>query len=91
MGMYEVRDTAQARADFHALPLAIQARVEALYRRLAQWPDVSGVKPLRGSLRGAYRLRTGDYRVLFRVERDARRVVVFRIAHRREVYEPRGV
>jgi hypothetical protein len=34
--MYEVRDTAQARADFHALPLAIQARVEA---STGGWPN----------------------------------------------------
>ena len=85
--MYEVRNTQEARADFQSLPLAIQTRVRALYQRLTRWPDVSGAKPLQGSLHGAYRLRTGDYRVLFRVEKTDRRIVVFRIAHRRDVYD----
>lgn len=85
--MYEVRDTQDARADFQSLPVAIQLRVQALYQRLAHWPQVSGAKPLRGSLHGAYRLRTGDYRVLFRIEQADRCIKIFRIAHRRDVYD----
>lgn len=85
--MFEVLNTQEARADFQSLPLAIQTRVRALYQRLSRWPDVSGAKALRGSLHGTYRLRTGDYRALFRVEQHVRRIVVFRIAHRRDVYD----
>ena len=85
--MFEVLNTLEARADFAALPLEVQARVRALYARLTRWPDVSGVKALRGNLRRAYRLRTGDYRVLFRVDQAERRIVVFRVANRRDVYE----
>jgi hypothetical protein len=36
--------------------------------RLRRWPAVSGAKPLTGDLAGKYRLRTGDYRIRFRVE-----------------------
>ncbi len=85
--MYEVRDTPDARSQFAALPLPIQARVAAIYQRLARWPDASGAKPMRGDLHGAYRVRTGDYRIVFRVDAAARRIIVFRIAHRRDVYE----
>lgn len=85
--MYDVRDTAEARSGFTALPLPMQARVRDVYLRLVRWPDVSGAKPLRGSLRGAYRIRAGDWRVLFTVDVTARRVTVFRIANRRDVYE----
>jgi mRNA interferase RelE/StbE len=85
--MFEVRETDDANADIQQLPLDIRFRIQTLYQRLARWPDVSGVKSLRGNLQGAYRLRTGDYRVLFRVERNAKRIVVFHIAHRRDVYE----
>jgi len=38
--------------------------------RLQQWPEVSGAKALRGALAGRYRLRTGDYRLPFRVEQQ---------------------
>ena len=49
------------------------------------WQDVSGAKPLSGTLAGNYRLRTGDYRLRFRVEGDI--VRVDKIGHRREFYE----
>jgi len=46
---------------------------------------VSGAKPLRGELAGLRRIRTGDYRVLFRVQGE--RVLVERIGHRDRFYE----
>jgi mRNA-degrading endonuclease RelE of RelBE toxin-antitoxin system len=50
------------------LLLSIIARVERLVQRLHHWPAVSGAKSLTGDLAGKYRLRTGDYRLQFRVE-----------------------
>jgi mRNA-degrading endonuclease RelE of RelBE toxin-antitoxin system len=82
--MMRVVMAAQAQADFAALPLVIQARVAAIVERLANWPDVAGAKPLRKALKGHYRIRTGDWRVLFQVKAD---VIVVRIAHRSTVYE----
>jgi mRNA interferase RelE/StbE len=53
--------------------------------RLEQWPNVSGAKPLRGELLGHYRLRVGDWRIVFRVEGpDA---LVVGVAHRKDIYE----
>ena len=73
------------RADFDALPLTIQARVLRVLERLEHWPDVSGAKPLRGEWTGHYRIRTGDWRVIFRVV--APDLIVVRIQHRSKVYE----
>src|SRR6266446_2894388 len=58
----------EARDQLGKLPRAIAFRVEALIARLSHWPDVSGVKHLRGGLKGKCRLRTGDYRLQFHVE-----------------------
>jgi mRNA-degrading endonuclease RelE of RelBE toxin-antitoxin system len=63
----------------------ILTRVLRLIERLHQWPNVSGAKPLTGDLAGHYRLRTGDYRIQFRVERQ--RIVVEKIGHRDGFYE----
>jgi mRNA-degrading endonuclease RelE of RelBE toxin-antitoxin system len=49
------------------LPKPIKSRVIELVARLADWPNVSGAKPLKGKLTGRFRLRTGDYRLQFRV------------------------
>jgi mRNA interferase RelE/StbE len=85
--MFEVLVSGTARAEFLALSRGIQTRVQGVFDRLAEWPRVSGAKPLRHELIGAFRIRTGDWRVLFRVNESARQIVVFRIAHRRDVYE----
>ena len=60
--------TSDAVRDVAGLPVPIIARMDRLVERLRHWPDVSGVKPLTGDLAGKYRLRTGDYRLQFRVE-----------------------
>ncbi len=59
-------------------------RVGRLLERLKQWPAVSGAKPLTGKLAGRFRLRTGDYRVQFRVEGET--VIVEKIGHRDRFY-----
>jgi len=85
--MYELRVTEEARADFESLPLRMQVRVQDVFLRLVRWPEASGVKPLRDKLKGAYRVRTGEWRVLFTVSERDRRVTVFRVDNRRDVYE----
>jgi len=85
--MFELRIEAAAREQFLSLPLPMQVRVQSVFDRLGRWPEVSGAKALKGTLRGAYRVRTGDWRVLFTIDESAERVSVFRIANRRDVYE----
>jgi mRNA interferase RelE/StbE len=85
--VYELRVTEAARFEFESLPLRMQVRVRNVFTRLIDWPNVSGAKPLKGSLKGVYRIRTGDWRVLFTVDDRARRITVSRIANRRDVYD----
>lgn len=61
------------------------ARIKAAIDGLAEEPRPSGTVKLTGA--DAYRIRVGDYRVVYVVEDAVRVVVVVRIAHRREVYE----
>ncbi len=63
----------------------IKSRVIDLIVRLAEWPAVSGAKPLRGNLAGRYRLRTGDYRLQFRLA--ANQVIVEQVGHRDGFYD----
>ena len=67
------------------LPNVVLARMERIVRRLENWPAVSGAKPLRGDLAGHYRIRTGDYRIQFRV--TGAEVIIERIGHRDGFYE----
>jgi mRNA-degrading endonuclease RelE of RelBE toxin-antitoxin system len=75
----------EATAQAKRLPKPIQARVLRIIQRLESWPAVAGAKPLSGRLAGHYRVRTGDYRVQFRI--DGHMVIVERIGHRDGFYE----
>lgn len=57
---------------------------DALAVRLRGTPEKHG-QPLRGTLRGYWKLRVGDYRVVFKIVADE--VWVLAILHRRQVYE----
>jgi mRNA-degrading endonuclease RelE of RelBE toxin-antitoxin system len=83
--MAQVVVTPAASGQFDALPFTIQERIRKLFIRLEAWPNVSGAKALSGDLAGWYRLRTGDYRVRFRVQGE--RVFVDKIGHRKDVYD----
>lgn len=50
--------------------------------------NLDDVKPaaLKGDLAGFFRLRVGDYRVIYEILHDERVIVVHLIGHRREVY-----
>ena len=85
--MARVELTPSARADFAVLPRPIQARVLAVFARLENWPNVSGAKPLRGALSGNWRIRTGDYGVVFYVSADDSTVTVWKIGYRGDVYD----
>lgn len=83
--MTKVMLTRSAAGELDELPLDIHVRAVALLERLSRWPAVSGAKPLSGPLSGRYRLRTGDYRLQFRVEGQA--IIVEKIGHRSRFYE----
>jgi len=83
--MAKVTLTREAIEGLEDLPLVIHARVLSLLERLEKWPAVSGAKPLAGPLAGRYRLRTGDYRLQFRVV--GRAVIVEKIGHRDRFYD----
>ena len=70
---------------FARLPERIKSRVTGIIERLGYWPEVSGAKPLRGKLAGRFRIRTGDYRLQFRVQGEE--VIIEQIGHRDGFYE----
>jgi mRNA-degrading endonuclease RelE of RelBE toxin-antitoxin system len=83
--MVKVVLSASARREVDGLSDPIYHRVLGIIERLERWPSVSGAKPLRHELAGRYRIRTGDYRVQFRVEGQT--VTVEKVAHRDGFYE----
>ena len=81
---YQVVVSAEARKSVRRLPKEVNAAVVAALAGLATEPRAG--KPLVGELRGLWSLRRGDYRVLYRINDETKRVEVARIGHRRDVY-----
>jgi mRNA interferase RelE/StbE len=73
-----------AERDLRRLAPAILRRVDARLRSLADQPRPPGVRHLQGS--PFWRLRVGDYRVIYTID-DAQQVVtIARVRHRGDVY-----
>jgi mRNA interferase RelE/StbE len=77
-----------AEDDLPQIPANLRARIaRALETRLTKAPDHYG-SPLRGTLKGYWKLGVGDYRVVYRVAGDEVRILAIR--HRKSLYEERS-
>ena len=86
MSRYEVRLTRQAAKQLASLERSMQLRIAGVIELLSTNPFPPKAQKLRG--REAWRVRVGDYRLLYTVNQGELVVVVIRIAHRRELYRP---
>ena len=81
---YRVEIEASAQKALAAVPKPSQRRIAAKIDGLAENPRPTGCKKLTGE--DAYRVRVGDYRIVYTVNDRTLVVVVVKIGHRREVY-----
>lgn len=83
--MYEVLIERTAERDLQSLPGNIFNRIVPRIKALAENQRPSGCHKLTGS-RHDWRIRIGDYRVVYQIDDAHKRVKIFRVRHRREVY-----
>ena len=81
---YQVIIKRSAEKELDALQENVRERLLKRLRALEGNPRPVGSKKLQGQ--ESYRLRAGDYRVLYLVDDKTRIVVVLAVGHRREVY-----
>jgi mRNA interferase RelE/StbE len=81
---YKLLIATSAAKELDVLPLKDRRRMAARIGRLALDPRPAGVEKLSGQEK--YRLRQGDYRILFSIDDADRHVIIVKIGHRREVY-----
>lgn len=84
---YAIEVTPSARRDLCALDPQVARRVDARIRKLAEQPRPPKVEKLKGLDGGdLYRVRVGDYRILYAIEDRRLVIAVVRVRHRGEVY-----
>lgn len=86
MTSYTVEVKPPARRELEALPDHVLARVVRKLESLSHTPRPAGCKKLKG-YKDHWRVRAGDWRVVYVIDDAAELVSITRIAHRREVYE----
>ncbi|RKY64470.1 MAG: type II toxin-antitoxin system RelE/ParE family toxin [Candidatus Latescibacterota bacterium] len=82
---YQVLLRPSARRDLDRLSDSDAERVMDALEKLKQDPRGRGTRKLKGG-RNEWRLRVGAYRVLYEIDDSHRKVLIFRIRHRREAY-----
>lgn len=84
MASYRLFIKPSAGKELEAVPVKDRRRLVARIQKLRDDPHPPGSEKLSGH--ALYRIRQGNYRVLYSVEDDALVILVIKVGHRREVY-----
>lgn len=82
--MYEIKVRGRARKQILRISPPHFQRIQEQIAALAQNPRPAGAKKLVGET--GYRVRIGDYRVLYEIDDEMKRITIYRVGHRRDVY-----
>jgi mRNA interferase RelE/StbE len=83
---YAIKIKPSARKELDALDDSVFLRIDRKIGSLALDPRPAGSKKLRG-YKDYWRVRVGDWRVVYEIDDPRKTVTITRVAHRREVYE----
>ena len=83
-GSYRLLLKKSAERELRKIPKTDLQRITERIKELAALPRPSGSEKLAGQ--DSYRIRQGDYRIVYTVDDDHRLIEIIKIGHRREVY-----
>ncbi len=82
--MYRIRILPSAEKDLDEFPAKIFNQIRNKIFQLKENPRLHGAIKLTSE--GAYRMRVGDYRLLYRIDDTAKVIFIYRVKHRKEAY-----
>lgn len=85
--MYESVLTPHAVRDLKKLPKNVVARIDRAILKLQADTYTSDIKFLKGSKLADFRIRIGDYRILFDIDKINKVIIILRIGHRKDIYK----
>ena len=86
--MYKVLVRPHVWKDLHPVPESLKQRLLGEMTALSKEPRPKGCKKLADS-HNSWRVRVGNYRILYIIDDEENQVVVYRVRHRKDVYRPR--
>ncbi|NJK46070.1 MAG: type II toxin-antitoxin system RelE/ParE family toxin [Pleurocapsa sp. SU_196_0] len=85
MTSYTIMFAARVEKALLALPREVQVRIFEQLQALAQNPFPVGSKKLKN--RDGYRVRVGDYRIIYEVDTKGRLIIIVVVGHRKDIYQ----
>ncbi len=84
--MYKVDFEKRAAKSLLTLPKIICRRIALSLGELSDDPRPLGCKKLTGEFTNYWRIRVGDYRIVYEIDDEKMLIMIYRIMHRKEVY-----
>jgi mRNA interferase RelE/StbE len=82
---YEIEFSSKAEKQFKKLETSVQSRLARKIDNLSTEPKPAGYTKLSGE-QDIYRIRAGDFRVVYTIKKTKLVVLILKIGHRREIY-----
>ncbi len=83
---YKVEFSARAIKDLHSIPITYQGKIIEKVESLGEKPYPKGCLKLKGLQENLWRIRVGDYRILYQVDDSVKVVDIRKIGHRKNIY-----
>ena len=84
--MYTISINQSALKELQRLQKPAVKKIEKAITELAKNPRPAGVKKLKGNTEDLYRIRSGDYRVVYSIEDEIKVIDIRKIGHRKDIY-----
>lgn len=84
--MFEIKYAKSVKKDLIGIDKKHLEKIKTEIETLTKFPNIPNIKKLSAHPLANYRLRIGDYRILFDVYRDENAIFILKIGHRKEVY-----
>lgn len=85
MGLYRIEWKKSAEKDLDRIPRNIVCKILEVVESLKDFPFPHGVRKITGT-EGFFRIRVGDYRVIYHVDVENKIITIYYVRHRREAY-----
>ncbi len=84
--MYKIEFSPQGAKSFESVDKDVGQRMLDKLKWLVQNIDRINPLPLRSDLAGLYKLRVGDWRIIYEINYDEQIITVHKVGHRRDIY-----
>jgi len=87
MPVYHIEYHPRTKSQLEIIPKKVRGQIFERVEKLSKDPRPIGVEPLHGADEGFFRVRQGDYRIVYSIEDHKLLILIVRVVDRKEVYK----